>query len=86
MNKLCCCLDQPEAPSINFNVNCPSSCCESRLHRSQADVIDFNAHEVVEPKNDNDNDDKEDTVCCFIRKRHAKLKNSKAKPKHGEQT
>ena len=82
-------MDQPEAPSINFNVNCPSSCCESRLQRSQADVTDFNAQEVAETENDNDTDngDKEDTVCCcFIRKRHAKVKNSKAKRKHGEQT
>ena len=80
MSKLCCC-DVPEAPAINLNVNCPSSCCESRIQRSEVDTTDCNVS-----KNDDVNDGEETVCCCFTRKRHAKVKNSMDSCEHGEQT
>ena len=85
MSKLCC-FDIPEPPTISLNVNCPSSCCESRLQRWQVDLTDCNVQENKDTNSVQDDDEEETVCCCFTRKRHAKVKNSKDSPTHGKET
>lgn len=82
MNKLCCC-DTNEVPSFTLKISCPSSCCESRLQGSQMDETDFKEQEN---KEDEDNDNEETLCCCFIRKRHAKVKKTDDCSDHGAET
>ena len=85
MKKFCCC-DLQDPPTITLNVNCPSSCCESRLDHAQADITDLNVEENKdEDKDEVKDDNKEDTTCCccFTVKRHAKVKKGKERSENG---
>jgi len=86
MDKLCCCLDNDDLPSFNLNITCPSSCCESRLERPQADVTDFNMQEDENKDKLSDNEEEKTVCCCFIRKSHAKVKKKETVSKHGRET
>ena len=83
MSKLCC-FNIPDTPSIAVSLSCPSSCCESRLQRSQTDVPDLSSNKVMKTERDEkDKDDKTVCCCCFARKRHAKVMKSKREFEHG---
>ena len=84
MKKFCCC-DLQDTPSITLNVNCPSSCCESRLDRVQADITDFNVKEKKEEEEEEENKDENEEVCCccFTLRRHAKVKKDKESSENG---